>query len=136
MKNLMMILMIMIAGCSFLNPYESDYLCPDGDPGKCITVKQAHFESAGAGKNPLIIKDECKDCDKTDENLYDGRKERVLYEITKSLDDTEDMPAIINAKPMRILILQYKGKNNLYGSRYIYFFVNDPEFVLSTTQVE
>ena len=38
---------IFTAGCSILMPYKSEFQCPDKDPGKCVTVKEAYRESKG-----------------------------------------------------------------------------------------
>lgn len=44
----------LLCGCALLNPYESEFNCPDSFKGKCTSVRQVYMEdSAGAPPNKV-----------------------------------------------------------------------------------
>ncbi len=54
-----------LSGCSILNPYKSDFSCPDYDKGKCIQVEDAYKESVkgrGAAINSAERDKACRQC--------------------------------------------------------------------------
>ncbi len=42
---------IFAGGCSILNPYKSDFTCPQKENGKCVGVENAYDESLMKGKD-------------------------------------------------------------------------------------
>lgn len=40
----------LLCGCSMLNPYESEFSCPDTFKGKCASVREVYLEDAAASR--------------------------------------------------------------------------------------
>lgn len=38
-----------LCGCSMINPYQSEFSCPDTFKGKCASVREVYMEDAAAG---------------------------------------------------------------------------------------
>ena len=38
-----------LCGCSMVNPYQSEFSCPDTFKGKCASVREVYMEDAAAG---------------------------------------------------------------------------------------
>jgi len=141
---------VILCGCSVLNPYRSKFKCPPGDPGKCQSTRDAYYESlqgdstAGSGLVPAKAA-ECKDCSrkhKKEKSHNDDLEislptlkpasysEMVLDRFSSSLGQPE-APMVLPAQAIRILVLPYKGVGgNLYTERYIYTFVEEPKWLL------
>ncbi len=152
---LISILVAFVSGCSILNPYDSEFPCKGGFPGKCTSVRNAHIESlAGLDggekerRNPLPCEGE--DCQAikyerggeqqvvgdsllrtSGASSSEGAYKESLYKRLDSLLQEPKMPVVAPPKVMRILMLPYKGQDGeFYMMRHLYFFVDEPRWVL------
>jgi conjugal transfer pilus assembly protein TraV len=67
MKRLFLLAMaaVLVSGCSLLNPYKSDFACPDYDRGKCAHVEDAYKESLkGKRDNKATVEERAAACRK------------------------------------------------------------------------
>ena len=134
---LLFVLAILLTGCaSVLNPYESDFQCPDTDRGKCVSVQDAYGESMKKNYSKEN-KDEVKSekpkegdaLESQDKKNNDYRE--ALYKELAGLLKEPLTPMVAPPKVMRVLLLPYKGDSNeLYMIRYVYFFVDGPKWIL------
>lgn len=141
------VLLATLTGCSVFNPYDSDFLCPKPSIGKCANMDEAYHDSID---NELVIapvtsSPGCIDCDNSGKaesevgnvNTYDPEtayKHRVFNEMANMIGD-EDSPIIQPPKTMRMLVLNYEGDAKiLYGHRFVYFLVGEPEWVVNPTR--
>jgi hypothetical protein len=54
-----------------------------------------------------------------------------------SIIDQPETPFVIPPDVIRVLIPSYTGSDNaLYGSRYVYFFVTEPQWSLSSAMID
>lgn len=154
-------LVTLVSGCSILNPYDSEFPCKGGFPGKCTSVRDAHLESlAGLDggekerRNPPPCEGE--DCQArkferggdqsvagdhllrtSDASPSEGAYKASLYKRLDSLLQEPKMPVVAPPKVMRILMLPYKGQDGeFYMMRHLYFFVDEPRWVLGDSVEE
>jgi len=146
--------MPVFSGCTTLvSPYSTTFQCPDSDKGKCVSVQTAYNESVET--NPLVREPAEPACDNgedgTDQKNRNARgheKESGLKELKYHYQDSlykkmtaileqPETPFVIAPDVIRVLIPSYTGSDNaLYGSRYVYFFVTDPQWSLSSATVD
>lgn len=137
-------LVLLLFGCgAAVNPYSSNFECPQAEKGKCIGVPEAYKES-------ITIEKISNKTNATVTNLNDLKQLQVnvrdefllspserdyienLYNvITKLLKDPQT-PVITSPKIVRVLILPYQSKDgkNFYSARYVYVLVDEPKWVL------
>ncbi len=138
------------AGCSTVGIYDSEFSCPASYNGRCVSLPEAHrLANQGqdnAQSDPSVIKA------KKDEDGEDGeatplkivapngtevaqsKYKESLYKRLDSLVREPKAPIVAPAQVMRVLLLPYKGEGNeLYMLRHVYFFVDDPKWVVSDT---
>lgn len=150
---IMVAMVAVSAGCSIMNPYDSEFPCKGGFAGKCTSVRDAHLESlAGLDggvkerNNPPPCEGE--DCQarkfkdqapadgdallhNTDPKSAEGAYKESLYKRLDNLLQEPKMPVVSPPKVMRILMLPYKGQEGeFYMMRHLYFFVDEPRWVL------
>jgi conjugal transfer pilus assembly protein TraV len=134
---LLFVLAILLTGCaSVLNPYESDFQCPDTDRGKCVSVQDAYGESIQKNSS-TENKDEVKSEKPKEGNALESQDKKnndyqeALYRELAGLLKEPLTPIVAPPKVMRVLLLPYKGDSNeLYMIRYVYFFVEEPKWIL------
>lgn len=153
-KRLLFIpLLFLLGGCaSLFNPYEDSFTCPETDMGKCVPLKASYMESvSGAPAEMFVEKKKCNgyECekeqeiqkDKNDSSIgqphnYPNTKGDITYRnaLMKKLAGMvkeKETPVAAPPKVMRILLMPYKGDNNeLFMMRYVYFFADEPKWVL------
>lgn len=106
-----------LAGC--LNPYASDFNCPETYNGKCVSVSDAYKESRANFFGPA---------QGTDPGLYQD----TLYDRMAGLLKEPETPMVVPPKVMRVLMLPYEGQDEeLYLFRYAYIFTDRPRWVLT-----
>lgn len=137
----MPLLGLLLCGCStVLNPYQSNFNCPDTENGKCVSVQSAYRESL----NPLVKSESegCADCGKgrPAETVASPEEQRyraaLLSRLTGLLREPET-PMVAPPQVMRVLLLPYKGDGGeLFMPRYAYFFVDRPSWILDGYLVE
>ncbi len=149
--------MLLMSGCALLNPYESNFSCPESYNGKCVSVQTAYSESSGgvaktkdAGSDQLH-----ENCEPESDNFgacTESRKESVgttpaskengaltkyraaLFDKFTGLLKEPVTPVVAPPKTMRVLLLPYTGQDNeFYMLRYVYFFVDEPRWLLGDT---
>lgn len=148
--------MLIMSGCALLNPYESSFSCPETSNGKCVSVQTAYSESAAdSGKiteAPAEHKDqECDTENSTGCGCSDGKKDlslnpssrensnynryrNALFDKFSGLLKEPVSPVVAPPKTMRVLLLPYTGQDNeFYMLRYVYFFVDEPRWLLGDT---
>jgi len=127
----------LLGGCSVLNPYKSEFTCPQKENGKCVGVDSAYYESLTKTKdkieNPESLKKDNSDKAKTkvggqkSENLY---QEEVYRKLTGLLREPVT-PLVVPPRVMRVLLLPYKGEGGeLFMPRYVYFMADDPQWIM------
>ena len=148
-KALIAIAMLTMSGCALLNPYESSFSCPESSNGKCVSVQTAYSESAkGTGKITNHKDENCTAEDVSSGACTDGKKDVTLNQASKEngtynryrsalFDKFSGLlkepvtPVVAPPKTMRVLLLPYTGQDNeFYMLRYVYFFVDEPRWLL------
>lgn len=127
---------LVLSGCAgVMNPYSSDFQCPETEKGKCVSVQTAYKESTGkkneAGKaeNKSVLKEiEDRHTDRpNDVALYQS----ALYDRLNRLLTRPESPVVVPPQVMRVFILPYTGdERELYMYRYVYMFVDEPRWLL------
>lgn len=140
-------LVVYTTGCTKVwNPYKENFRCEGrGNDGKCTTTMGAYSDSKGGVEDTLepVEKSEKKSkgwwwSKKTDETppppptpleVYDKNR----YETMNNLVKEPKAPIVIPPTVVRVLIPPYTGNdNNMYGSRYTYFFATEPKWQFTT----
>jgi conjugal transfer pilus assembly protein TraV len=132
----------LLTGCgTWLHPYHEDFMCPDGDPGTCASVKTAYKESfrpSSEDFSPMVKDKSNKPASEKDARAGEGNQEeynykRALYEELAGLIQDPSTPILVPSKQIRVLIPGYVADGNLYyGHRYVYFEATSPQWVLPT----
>lgn len=137
---------LLMSGCAVFNPYSSEFSCPEGYKGKCISVSGAYEESkTGVEYEATTIGGERsgkKDCGSSKCEDAEGNTETVetrnysaykasLYQRFDDLLREPRTPVVAPPKVMRVLLLPYRGQDNeFYAMRHVYFFVDEPRWIL------
>jgi len=149
-KTISAIGMLIMSGCALLNPYESSFNCPETANGKCVSVQTAYKESTtpAGGKPTETAADRkaegCKGENNTDDACSEEKKDSALNSPSSEnryraalLDTFSGLlkepvtPVVAPPKTMRVLLLPYTGQDNeFYMLRYVYFFVDEPRWLL------
>jgi len=146
---LIVLLCFLLNGCGrILNPYESEFSCPQAEQGKCIGIPEAYNESLSQEKEvkEYNLAKEAFSSDVSEEQkkstsysrdsllLSPAEKQYVesLYDVLTKLLKDPQAPVIMPPKIVRVLILPYQNQEgkNLYSARYIYVIVEDPKWVI------
>jgi len=148
--------MLIMSGCAMLNPYESSFSCPETSKGKCVSVQNAYSESATSSGKIAEASAEAKNEDRgiesatgggcsdgetvaslhspSRENGYYNRYRTALFDKFSGLLKDPVTPVVVPPKTMRVLLLPYTGQDNeFYMLRYVYFFVDEPRWLLGDT---
>ena len=130
------VLAIMLSGCAgVMNPYSSDFQCPEMDKGKCVSVQTAYRESTEKKteniKNTETKIDPKEGTKEQREKTSDALYQSALYDRLNRLLTRPDSPMVVPPQVMRVLILPYTGDDReLYMYRYVYIFVDEPRWLL------
>jgi len=140
-------LSLVAAGCAGgLGVYESEFSCPQTYNGRCISVPDAHDLALkghdGPEYDPNVESSVVKKKAQQEDGLASGEESaHVSYKqsLFKRFDDLLQEPATPVVAPpqvMRVLLLPYKGDGNeLYMLRHVYFFVDEPRWVLGDSLI-
>lgn len=139
MRRLLFIpIALLLGGCSIFNPYSSEFSCPEGYKGKCISVTGAYNEAKAGVEHETGSGDQKND----DKKNVDAGPETVesrnysaykasLYQRFDDLLKEPRTPIVAPPKVMRVLLLPYRGQDNeFYAMRHVYFFVDEPRWIL------
>ncbi len=156
-KALILAGMLLMSGCALLNPYESSFSCPESYNGKCVSVQTAYSESSGLSvKAKDVVADQphencapdtenpgaCAESGKESAGTNSSSKENgaltkyraALFDKFTGLLKEPVTPVVAPPKTMRVLLLPYTGQDNeFYMLRYVYFFVDEPRWLLGDT---
>jgi conjugal transfer pilus assembly protein TraV len=140
--SLLLLFAIVAAGCaSAMNPYDSNFTCPFAEKGKCVSLQTAYEESLkdNSGGEALRAEFKGKDSDGAqDPKLAEPNKtayQKAFYRKVTNLLEKPETPMIVTSQALRVLVLPYKGDDNmLFMQRYVYFFVDDPRWVLDNLE--
>lgn len=156
-KALILAGMLLMSGCALLNPYESSFSCPESYNGKCVSVQTAYSESSGLSvKAKDAVADQlyencgtesenpgaCAESGKESAGANSSSKENdaltkyraALFDKFTGLLKEPVTPVVAPPKTMRVLLLPYTGQDNeFYMLRYVYFFVDEPRWLLGDT---
>jgi len=116
------LLLLLLSGCgAALNPYHENFNCqaPE-DNGHCVDTKTAYEEAVGI--NHLVKGKE----ENTKKHVDEARLEK-LAELLKE----PQTPIIVPPRILRVLILPYKGNDDLFMARYAYLQVESARWVLT-----
>jgi conjugal transfer pilus assembly protein TraV len=122
-------IVVWLNACAILNPYDEEFLCPDGYPGDCASVKEAYERSlynSDESFSPMV-----KNKKASPDDPADGGEERdreqyrykaELYKEMAGLISSPATPVLMPSKQRRVLITNYVDENNYYyGHRFVYF---------------
>ncbi len=119
MRRLLLCAMSAFALTGCLNPYPSDFNCPDTYNGKCVSVEDAYH----ASRQSLTG---------TPSPPGPGDYQEALFDRMAGLLREPETPLVVPPKVMRVLMLPYEGKEEeLYLHRYAYIFTDRPRWVLA-----
>lgn len=135
--------LVLLNGCAkVVNPYSSQFECPQAEKGKCVDISTAYEISLSQEKEREISKAQGFD-NKTDNATSYLRGELLLspaekayveglYNVLTKLLKDPQTPIIAPPKIVRILILPYQGADDkkFYSARYVYVIVDEPKWVL------
>jgi len=113
---------LFLTGCgSVLNPYHEDFNCQARDAaGHCVDTPSAYAEAV-AGHHPAT-----PEVGITEKRIDEAR----LDKLAQLLKDPQT-PMIVPPKVLRVLILPYKGDEDLFMARYAYLQVDSSRWVLT-----
>lgn len=116
------------SGCAaWINPYSSDFNCPKTANGKCISVSDAYTESL---KNDPSAKATNGSRSVSGTSAYNAYEEELFTKMAAMIKEPVT-PLVSPATALRGLVLYYSGdEHELYSHRYVFFFVDEPRFVL------
>ena len=128
-----------LSGCAgVMNPYHSNFQCPNFKNGRCVSVEDAYKESTGQyhdlwkeGTSPGGGPDNGGRIQKAGPSIADEYRS-ALYGRLDGLLKSPVSPMVVPPKVMRVLILPYTGRDNeLYMARYVYLFLSGPRWLLN-----
>ncbi len=138
----MLSVITVLAGCaSVMNPYDSEFTCPMADKGKCVSLQRAYEESMKDNTGGEALQAELKG--NGGERLQGPKLlaanntpyQQAFYKKVTNLLESPETPMIVTSQALRVLVLPYKGDDNmLFMQRYVYFFVDDPRWVLDNLE--
>lgn len=125
------LILLLLGGCGLLNPYRSDFQCPKGDTGKCVSIPDAYQESKQKTSKKLI--DELTTKPEKNEQRNKEYRQALYAELTRLLREPVT-PMVVPPRAMRVLILPYRDdQNRLHMPRYTYYFVDEPRWVVDSS---
>lgn len=113
---------LLITGCgAVLNPYHENFNCqaPE-DTGHCVDTPSAYDEAVGINQ---AVKGETVS---TEKQIDAARLDRLAQLLKEP-----QAPMIVPPRIVRVLILPYKGGEDLFMARYAYLQVESARWVLS-----
>jgi conjugal transfer pilus assembly protein TraV len=123
---------ISLSACaSVMNPYKGEFSCPETSKGKCVGVPDAYDESVEgtmpkSGIEGSLGLDE-ESSPATGKAEYEAERYREMAELVKE----PVTPMMVPPEVRRILFLPYKGADGeLMMTRYVYFFIDEPRWIL------
>lgn len=125
------LMLLGLNACAIFNPYDDEYLCPDGYPGDCSSVKEAYKKSLSNDESfsPMVKNKKSSTNDNpVDEQEYQYKQE--LYKELSGLIQQPATPLLIPSKKLRVLIPGYVDNDIYYGHRFVYFTAREARWAL------
>lgn len=139
---ILLMVFVAVGGCATaMNPYDTEFTCPMADKGKCVSLKKAYDDSLKDNSSGAPLQEELNG--NHSEPLQDPKNvtanntayQKAFYKKVTNLLEKPETPMIVSSQALRILVLPYKGDDNmLFMQRYVYFFVDDPRWVLDNLE--
>lgn len=132
-----------LSGCaSILNPYNSEFQCPEPYKGDCVSTTTAYERSVSGEdeeRHTICKEGECSkkngkkapvEQESQSEVKPEGVYQENLFRELSSLIEEPETPVIAPPNVVRILLLSYTGEDNqFYGWRYVYFMDGSPKWI-------
>lgn len=135
-------LLVVVSGCSTLAGYSDQFSCPQTYNGRCVSLQGAYdlavngkddaaFDPVEIEKNGGKVPPQSElTPGRTEEAAHSMYKESLFNRFTGLINEPVT-PMVAPPQVMRVLLLPYKGEGNeLYMLRHVYFFVDEPKWVL------
>jgi conjugal transfer pilus assembly protein TraV len=129
-----------MSGCSVLNPYKSEFTCPQKENGKCVSVDAAYDESLSKGKDLRKNSESVATTNNPEREKSGGTslgpKGELLYreEVNRKLAGLlrePVTPLVAPSQVVRVLLLPYRGDGGeLFMSRFVYFIAEEPRWIM------
>ena len=117
---------VLFCGCSIFNPYNDEYLCRGkAQTGKCLDMGQAYEAGHNADTSLVITEHEPRALSDSEQKYLSAVLENQAQRIQVS-----PSPVLKRPKVMRMLMLDYTDQDTLFGSRYIWFLNDKPEWAV------
>ncbi|MEM1660975.1 MAG: TraV family lipoprotein [Candidatus Bathyarchaeia archaeon] len=142
MKRIILLgsLLLLNACGAVMNPYYSEFECPQIEKGKCVGVGEAYREAIQAEKAlqtgnytfSLLEKESLE------EELVKERellRKQIFEKMSGVLRDPQT-PILLNPQVIRILILPYAQGKTLYMGRYVYVVLEEPRWLFDNLILE
>ncbi len=126
------VIILFANACALINPYDDEFLCGEGYPGDCSSVKQAYKKSLSNQDENFspMVKNKKSVPQKPMENEEYKYKEE-LYKELSGLIKKPVTPVLIPSKQLRVLIPGYVDENDIYyGHRFVYFTAREAKWAL------
>ena len=121
-----------VSGCaSAMNPYSDSFTCPFAEKGRCESLQKAYEDSMKDNSGGEALQHELSKADEGKDNTRNNAYQDALLKRVAGLLEDPTTPFVVNAQALRILILPYRGEDNmLFMPRHVYTFVSKPIWVL------
>ena len=128
---LAVLMLLGLNACAIVNPYDDEFLCGDGYPGDCSSVKDAYKRSLSNDDESFspMVKNKAPSKDNP-AGQEEYRYKEVLYKEISGLIKQPATPVLIPSKQLRILIPGYVEDDIYYGHRFVYFTARESKWVL------
>lgn len=139
---MLLVFSMALGGCGTMGVYESDFSCPQTYNGRCISLQGAYDLALEGKDTPSKTLSQTEGGERSlvpqpdpEEVAHTSYKES-LYKRFDGLLKEPATPMVAPPQVMRVLLLPYKGESNeLYMLRYVYFFVDEPKWVLGDSLI-
>ena len=127
-------LVLLLSGCAGLfNPYNEEFTCKGGSPGKCGSTPQIYNESVADSKEIATLNGYLKPGQQTASPGESAYHEAEMAKVTKLLKQPVT-PVVVPPSVMRLLFLPHQGESGnddeLNMDQFVYIIVGKPKFVM------
>ncbi len=129
---------LLLSSCTtVMNPYHSNFSCPNYKHGKCVSLNEAYNESihntdgATTKAQKQLKQMSINTSGNTGSKTTSIYKQQLLNKIGKLVKQPKT-PIVVPPSTMRVLILPYvNSQNELEMGRYVYFFTGGPKWIFT-----
>ncbi len=148
---LLIMVVLLLQGCSVLNPYESESPCGSGNYGTCDNLSESYEHTLNGDGSYIDAMSEPEEAGESEEEngdveVNDGEDEPKqelvaptekslytanLYRELREMIDEPVTPIVKNAKSVRVMLYEYsQDGSRLWMPRAAYFIAEEPRFVM------